>query len=56
MLICDKFKVSSFNRSSKNLLPCEYNLNGVELEEVEYMKDLGVMFDKKFTFEEHVIK
>ena len=46
MLNCDECKVISFNRSSKNLLPYKHTLNGAEFEKVEYMKDLGVIFDK----------
>lgn len=31
-----------------------YNIEGVQLEEVQIVKDLGVIFDKKLAFNNHV--
>ena len=56
VLNCEKCKVLSFGRSEKNKLTYKYTLDGIELESVERMKDLGVIFDRKFTFDEHISK
>jgi hypothetical protein len=36
------------------LLPVDYNIKGVEIERVNTIKDLGVTFDTKLKFEDHI--
>lgn len=38
----------------QNPTPASYNINGIELTEVNKMKDLGVIFDKKLKFDSHI--
>ena len=43
----------SFTRSN-TLIPFQYNINCFPLESLEMVKDLGIIFDKKFSFKEHI--
>ena len=52
VLNCDNCKVLSFGRSKKNRLSYKYTLKGIKLEAIERIKDLGVIFDEKFIFDE----
>lgn len=47
-----KCKVITFNRK-KNPIIFEYKINGIPLERVYSLKDLGVTFDHKLCFNEH---
>lgn len=48
-----KCKVISFSRV-QSPISFDYALNGSPLEQVEWIKDLGVIFDKKLTFAKHI--
>lgn len=47
-----KCKLISFTRSPR-ALQYSYNINGTELERVDKIKDLGVYFDNKMSFNDH---
>ena len=49
----DKCKVLSISRS-KTPIEFEYTLHGHKLEHVTNAKYLGVIFNKKFTWDEHI--
>ena len=49
----DKCKFIRFSRCS-NVAPPAYNINGYVLEEVESIRDLGVLLDKKLRFHRHI--
>lgn len=49
----DKCYAMSFS-NKVNPTPTNYNINGTPLVEVTKMKDLGVTFDKKLKFDDHV--
>ena len=46
--------MTSFTRRTSNFKFFPYNINGHELERKESMRDLGVIYDSKLTFNEHV--
>lgn len=48
-----KCKVIQFTRN-KNKFNFKYNINGSELEQVDSIRDLGVVLDGKLAFDEHV--
>ena len=48
-----KCQAMSFSRSTCNIL-YPYNIDSIELSRVNCMKDLGVIFDPKLTFNFHV--
>lgn len=52
MLAHDKCKQITFTRN-KNKIQYTYNIGGHTLDKVSSMKDLGVLFDEKLTFEAH---
>lgn len=48
-----KCKVLSFHRNTSPIF-FEYKIDDRQLERVKTMKDLGLLFDEKFTFNEHI--
>ena len=48
----DKCGIMKFNRSKITHL--DYNINGKKIEEVKSARDLGVIFDNKLSFGEHI--
>jgi len=52
-LNASKCKYMSYTRS-RSFIASIYNIDGVQLEQVQVIKDLGVLFDKKLTFNNHV--
>ena len=48
-----KFKCFTFSRK-RNTLYHDYNINNEPLERVTHYKDLGVIFDSKLSFDEHI--
>lgn len=50
---CDKCHVITFSRN-KNIFNFNYSINNTVLSRVTEIKDLGVIFDSKLTFEPHI--
>ena len=48
-----KCKVVSYTRRNQTTY-FDYNINGSVLERVDSFKDLGVVFDNRFTFVKHI--
>ena len=53
LLNIKKCNFVSFTRSN-TLIPFQYNINCFPLESLEMVKDLGIIFDKKISFKEHI--
>ena len=50
----NKCKYMSYERSHSDASVNLYTISGVNLEQVEIMKDLGVKFDSKLKFSDHI--
>jgi Reverse transcriptase (RNA-dependent DNA polymerase)/Endonuclease-reverse transcriptase len=44
-----------FTRKSKNFIEYSYNINNVHLTKVDKIRDLGVIFDSKCNFNDHIL-
>src|SRR5664279_3063394 len=49
----EKCKVVSYGRS--NVISSDYYIDNIKLEKLDKIKDLGVLFDSKLSFREHVM-
>lgn len=50
----DKCFIASYTRRTKRKILFDYNINGITLERKESIRDLGVIFDGKCSFSDHI--